>query len=197
MVALPNPSFEPKTHRWRPGAGAQFREVPSQDCEFCAPKKHFLAQNGLETHSKRPNEGKCLLHVRLDCPVTNSPFLPSNSTICPRNAPKIVENGLNVPCFYQTAPKPRMGCIFGYVAQNQNPRAPSPPATPHFLSFPSLRFAQRDNLDPHRSGHLLKPEGSLGRARWGPTVGSHKATNSVSKSLLDALVRSTMAQGHG
>ena len=31
----------------------------------------------------------------------------------------------------------------GYVAQNRIPRAPIPPATPHFLWLPSLRIAQR------------------------------------------------------
>ena len=34
------------------------REVPSQNCTFCAPKQPFLAQNGPETQSERPNEGK-------------------------------------------------------------------------------------------------------------------------------------------
>ena len=41
-------------------------------------------------------------------------------------------------------PKPSTGCILGYVAQNPIPRAPSPPATPHVLWFPSLTIAQRD-----------------------------------------------------
>ena len=92
---MPSPSFEPKTHRWCPGAGAPRREVPSQNCTFCAPKPAFLAHNGPGTHSKRPNEGKRLqtLHVRLDCPVTRSSLLPSNSTTCPRNSPKMAKNG--------------------------------------------------------------------------------------------------------
>ena len=37
--------------------------------------------------------------------------------------------------------KPRIGHIFGYMAQNAIPRAPTPPATPHFLWFPPLRIA--------------------------------------------------------
>ena len=40
--------------------------------------------------------------------------------------------------------KPRIGHIFGYMAQNAIPRAPTPPATPHFVWFPPLRIAQTD-----------------------------------------------------
>ena len=49
--------------------------------------------------------------------------------------------------------KPRTGHIFGYMAQNTIPRAPSPPATPHVLWFPPLRIALRiggvGRLHPH------------------------------------------------
>ena len=55
----------------------------------------------------------------------------------------MAKNGLNVRCLCQTGPKPRTGRILGYVAQTRIPRAPIPPATPHFLWFPSLRIAQR------------------------------------------------------
>ena len=53
MAPLQNPSFEPKTHRWRPGAGAPSREVPSQNCAFVPQNSLFWpktvpepAQNG-------------------------------------------------------------------------------------------------------------------------------------------------------
>ena len=61
MVALPNPSFEPKTHRWRPGAVAPSREVPSQICAVLGQKQPFFAQNSPSKGSKQPNEGKQLL----------------------------------------------------------------------------------------------------------------------------------------
>ena len=62
MVALPNPSFEPETHRWRPRAVAPSREVPSQICAALGQKQPFFAQNSPSTGSKQPNEGKRLLH---------------------------------------------------------------------------------------------------------------------------------------
>ena len=40
--------------------------------------------------------------------------------------------------------KPRIGHIFGYMAQNAIPRAPNPPATPLVLWFPPLKIAQMD-----------------------------------------------------
>ena len=105
---------------------------------FFGPKQ---PRNSLKTAKRRQTVPT--VHVRLTCSVTKSPFLPSSSTICPRNGPKMAKNGLNVRCLCQTGLKPRTGRILGYVAQKQVPRARSPPATPHFLWFPSLRIAQR------------------------------------------------------
>ena len=62
MVALPNPSFEPKSHQWRPGAVAPSREVPSQICAVLGQKQPLFAQNSRNKGSKQPNEGKRLLH---------------------------------------------------------------------------------------------------------------------------------------
>ena len=57
--------------------------------------------------------------------------------------PKDGQKWLAVRYLCSTQPKPRTGRILGYVAQNQVPRAPIPPATPRFLWFPSLRIAQQ------------------------------------------------------
>ena len=62
MVALPNPSFEPKTHLWRPGARTPSWEVPSQICAVLSQKQPFFAQNSPLTRAKRPYEGKRWLH---------------------------------------------------------------------------------------------------------------------------------------
>ena len=90
MVPLPNPSFEPKTHWWRPGAEAPSREVPSQNSAFCAPKQPFFVQNSPQNPGKTPKRREKVptLHVRLDFTVSKSPLVPFNSTICPRNGPK-------------------------------------------------------------------------------------------------------------
>ena len=128
-----------------PGRGRQVWRCPPKPAHF-VPKKSFfgpkLPRNSVKTGKQR--QTVCTLHVRLDCPVTKSPFLPTSSTICPRNGPKMAKNGLNVRCLCQRGPKPSTGRILRYVAQNRIPRAPSPPATPHFLWFPTLRIAQRD-----------------------------------------------------
>ena len=119
----------------------------------CPPKSaHVVPQNSLlwpkmaliPVKMAKQRETVATLHVCLNCPVTKSRFLPSSSTICPRTGPNMAKNGLNVRCLCQTSPKPRTGRILGSVAQNRIPRAPIPPATPHFLWFPSFRIAQRD-----------------------------------------------------
>ena len=108
------------------------------------------------------------LHVRLDFAVSKSPLEPSSalhevSEKRPKKAPKSAK--ICVMC--TNTPKPSTGRILGYVAQIPIPRAPSPPATRHFLWFPSLRIAQRATETPHTNGHLVEPEGIVARARGG------------------------------
>ena len=75
---MPNPSFEPKTHRCRPGAGAPSQEVPSQICAICAPKQPFFARSSPQTRAKRPNEGKRWLH-----PTGGLTLLCQRALYCP------------------------------------------------------------------------------------------------------------------
>ena len=89
MVVSPNPSFEPKTHQWRPGAVAPSREVPSQICAVLGQKKPLspkIAPKPGRNAQTKENSGN--IHVRLDFTVSKSPLVPFNSTICPRNGPK-------------------------------------------------------------------------------------------------------------
>ena len=86
--------------------------------------------------------------MRLDLLVTKGPLVPSNSTICPRNGPKGRQKAPKTCAMRTNTPKPSPGRILGYVAQIRIPRAASPPATPHFLWFPSLRIAQRATKTP-------------------------------------------------
>ena len=58
MLPLPNPSLEPKTHRWRPGAVALSREVPSQFCVVLGQKQPFSPKIAPKTRTKRPKEGE-------------------------------------------------------------------------------------------------------------------------------------------
>ena len=99
-MPLPNPSFEPEIHRWRPGAGAPSREVPSQICAILGQKQPFFAHNSPQTRTKHPNEGK----RRLDFTVSRSPLVPFYSTICPRNGPKRRQKA---PKTAQCAPTPQ------------------------------------------------------------------------------------------
>ena len=79
------------------------------------------------------------LHVRLDFPVSTTSMRPSNSMICPGNGPKRPPEAPNADSH-----KPRIGYMFGYMAPNAIPRAPTPTANPHFLWFPPLKIAQTD-----------------------------------------------------
>ena len=141
--ALPNlRSFGPKTAIFRPKQ----------------PK------NPGETPKRRDTVST--LHVRLDFTVSKSSLVPFNSTICPRNGPKRRQEAPKTSAMRTNTPKPSTWRILGYVAQIRIPGAPSPPASPHFLWFPSLRIAQRATQTP-----LVEPEGSPARAGPGPTMG--------------------------
>ena len=96
MVPLLNPSLEPNTNRWRPGAVAPSREVPSKKANFFAPKKAFFGpkrpQNPCKTTIRRGMVAT--LQVQLYCHMTMSPFLPSDSKIFPEKRP---QNGKKMP----------------------------------------------------------------------------------------------------
>ena len=128
-----------------------------------------------------------MCHVRLDFFVSKSPLLPSCSTICVRNGPKMARN---VRSLCQPAPKPRTGHLLGYGVQIRIPRAPSPPATPHFLWFPSLRIAQLNAWTPVPVVTLVEPKGSQAPhrqgQRWVESKGREKKTF-LSKPFLDHL----------
>ena len=64
----------------------------------------------------------------------------------PKKAPKSPKN-----CAMCTnTPKPRTGRILGYVAQKRSPRAPSPPAIPHFLWFPPSESTNETRRPPYQ-----------------------------------------------
>ena len=97
--------------------------------------------NTFKTAKRRETVGT--RHVRLDFPVSTSSLRPSNSMICPGNGPKRPPEAPNADSH-----KPRIGHIFGYMAQNAIARAPTPPAIPHFLWFPTPGIAQTDAYVP-------------------------------------------------
>ena len=84
--------------------------------------------------------------VRLRCvkEPSNALQLHNMSEKWPKKAPKSPK----ICAMCTDTPKPSMGRILGYVAQNPISRAPSPPATPRFLWFPSLKVAQREAQTP-------------------------------------------------
>ena len=156
--------FEPKTQRWWPGTefasgGPQFQKLRlGPKTAIFGPKKPW---NTFKTAKQRETVGT--LHVRLDFPVLTSSLRPSNSMICHGNGPKRPSEAPNA-----NSHKPRIGHIFGYMAQNAIPRPPSPPATPHLLWFPPLRIAQTDAYTPIPRPIKLQQGASSSPNRWVP-----------------------------
>ena len=122
------------------------------------PKKPW---NTFKTAKRR--ETVATLHVRLDCPVSTRSLRPPNSMICPGNGPKRPPEAPNADSH-----KPRIDHIFGYMPQNAIPRAPTPPATPHFLWFPPLIIAQTDAWTPVPRPTRLRQAASSSPNRWVP-----------------------------
>ena len=146
MVALPNPSFEPKTHRWRPGAVAPSREVPSQICAVLGQKQPFFAQKEPPKPGETPKRRETMAtpHVHLDFTVSKRPLVPFNTTICPRNGPKRRQKA---PKSAQCVPTPRnqaRAISWATWLKSQFRGHLVHPQPPHFLWFPGLRIAQQD-----------------------------------------------------
>ena len=106
------------------GASGRGRQVGR-----CPPKTaHFVPQNSLfwPTTAPMPNQNGQTrptvptLHVRLDCPVTKSPFLPFRSTICPRNSPKNGQKWPKCALFVLNRPETKNGAYLGLRGSKPN-----------------------------------------------------------------------------
>ena len=133
---------------------------------FFRPKR---LRNPVKTDKRR--ETVHTLHVRLDCPMTISPFLPSNSTICPRNGPKMAKSGRDGAHFVSTSPKIKNRLYLGPRGPTSNSQGMESTCKPPFFVVSKPQNRPTRPLDPHTSGHLLEPAGSPGCTRWGPPVG--------------------------
>ena len=121
--------FEQETQRWRPGTGFASGRPQFKNCSLGTKTAIFgpkMPWNTFKTAKRRETVGT--LHVPLDFPVSTSSLRHSNSMICRGSGPKRPPEAPTADSH-----KPRIGHIFGYMAQNAIPRAPTPPATPHVL----------------------------------------------------------------
>ena len=121
MVALPNSSFEPETHRWRPKAWAPSWEVPSQICAALGQKQPFFAQISPRTRAKRPNEGKRWLHhtCGLTSPCHRALQCPSTPRYVRETAQKGVKKPQNLRHVHQH-PETKHGPYLGLRGSNPN-----------------------------------------------------------------------------
>ena len=177
MVALPNPSFESETHRWRPGAVAPSREVPSQICAVLGQKQPFFAQNSpsklFKTAKRR--QAAATLHVRLDFLVTKGPLVPFNTTICPRNGPK---RRHKAPKTAECAPAPRnqeRAVSWATRLKNEFRGHLVHPQPPTFYGFQASEWPNQTRRPPYQwslgaaggpaSPRTVGPPGSPGRKK--------------------------------
>ena len=143
---------------------SQLADLSFKNCSLGPKTAIFGPKKALEHIQNGQTKGNNgALHVRLDFPVSTSSLRPSNSMICPGNGPKRPPEAPNADSH-----KPRIGHIFGYMAQNAIPRAPTPPATPHFLWFPPLKIAQTDAYTPIPRPTRLRQAASSSPNRWVP-----------------------------
>ena len=152
--------YEQETRRWRPGTGFARGGPRFEKLQFRAKSSHFWAKKALEHIQNCQTDTH---QVRLDSLVSTSSLRPSNSMICPGNGPKKPPEGTSADSH-----KPRMGHILGYMAQNVIPRAPTPPAIPHFLWFPPLGIAQTDTCTPIPRPTRLRQAASSSPNKWVP-----------------------------
>ena len=80
----------------------------------------------------------------------------------------MAKNGSECALFVSNRPKTKNGPYLGLCGSN--PRGLLVHLQPPIL-FSKPRNNPTRPLDPRTGGHLVEPEGSPGRAWWGPTVG--------------------------
>ena len=129
-----------KTQQWRPGTGFASGGPRFQKLQFRAKNSHFWAKKALEPIQNGQTKGDSWYTPRAARrPRVNEPFAALSHHDMSSKRPKKPAEAPNADSH-----EPRIGHIFGYMAQNAILRAPSPPATPHVLWFPPLIIAQTD-----------------------------------------------------
>ena len=150
MVVLPNPRFEPKTHRWRPGTGAPSLEVPSLKCAVLGQKQPFFAQNSPQTRQKRPNEGEQLLQTTcgLTSPCQRALWCPSTRRYVREMAQKGAKKPQNLRNVHQP-PEPKQGPYLRLRGSKSNSEGTQSTGNPPLFvvsSKPSPTAAQKPKL---------------------------------------------------
>ena len=84
------------------------------------------------------------LHVRLDFPVSTGALRPSNSMICPGNGPKRPPEAPNADSH-----KPRIGHIFGYMAQKCDSEGTYSTRNPPLFVVSTPQNCPNGRLDPN------------------------------------------------
>ena len=167
MVSLPNPSFEPKTHRWHPGAGAPCREVPAQNCAFCAPKQPFLARNGPKTHSDRQTKANgCYTSRAPQLPRDQTPFVALHLHEMSEKRPKNGQKWPECARFVSNRPETKNGTYLRPCGSYPNSEGTYSTRNAPLFVVSKPRNRPTRQLDPRTSGHLVRPEAQPAHG-WG------------------------------
>ena len=148
-MAFQNPEFVSPTHRWRPQAQAPSREVPSQIRIFLGQKQSFLAKvrpDFGQTAERREMGGA--VHMWLDFPMSKSPSVPSNSTICARNASKKPHKAPKSAQIGRGHPQTRSTPYLGLCGSNPHCEGTEPTRNPPLLVVSTKQKCPNGCWDP-------------------------------------------------
>ena len=89
----------------------------------------------------------------------------------------MAENGPDCAQFVSNSLKTENGSYLGLRGSNPNSEGTYFTRSPPLFVVSNPQNHPTRRLDPRTCGHLVQPEGSAARARWGPTVGPRGKKN--------------------
>ena len=120
---------------------------------FFGPKRH---RNPLKTAKRR--EKVATLHMRLDCPMTKSPLLPSNTTISQETAQKMLKMAAMCAVSVKQAQNQERAISWAtWLQPNSEGTWPTRNSALFLVFNPRNRPTRR--LESCTSGHFVQPEG--------------------------------------
>ena len=101
--------YELETQRWRPGTGVASAGPPFQNLQFRPKISLFSLKTALEPAESGQMKGNSgySTHAAGLPRAKRPPLGPSNSTICPRTAPKRPQKPQNLCTLAANSPKPK------------------------------------------------------------------------------------------
>ena len=172
MVPLPNPSLSRKLTGGGPGRGRQIGRCPPKSAQLGAKNSHFSPKTVPKPTQNGQTKGNgCYTSRAPRIPLDSKPFVALQLHEMSEKRPKNGQKWPECAVFVSNKTKTKYGPYLGLRGSNSDSEGTYSTRNPPLFVVSKPRNRPTRRLHPCTIAHLVEPEGSWARTRWGATVG--------------------------